>query len=140
MFGGAGRRPSPRCAESWLEFCPKYLKISRTEADRTIKLLEEFGPTYFEMRGALAKKTPESPEQESLRRQIDALCHETVLMERIGKLDRCGQTLVAEFEKVGRDKNLGEMASYFSDAICRVLDGLMRVVEESKAVENCTRP
>jgi hypothetical protein len=38
-----------RCAETWLEFCPKYLKISKTEADRTIKLLEEFGPAYFEL-------------------------------------------------------------------------------------------
>lgn len=33
-----------QCAETWLEFCPKYLKMSKPEADRTIKLLEEFAP------------------------------------------------------------------------------------------------
>src|SRR3974390_1997395 len=34
---------------TWKEFCPKYLKISRSEADRTIQLWEEFGPAYFEV-------------------------------------------------------------------------------------------
>ena len=48
-----------RCTETWLEFCPKYLKISRTEADRTIKLLEEFGPTYFEL-SQLTRVSPET--------------------------------------------------------------------------------
>jgi len=38
-----------RCTEKWEDFCPKYLKMSRVEADRTIRLLEEFGPTYFEL-------------------------------------------------------------------------------------------
>ena len=38
-----------RCTEKWDDFCPKYLDISRSEADRTIKLLEEFGPAYFEL-------------------------------------------------------------------------------------------
>src|SRR5215469_129211 len=38
-----------RCSETCLDFCPKYLKMSKTEADRTIKLLEEFGPAYFEL-------------------------------------------------------------------------------------------
>jgi hypothetical protein len=34
---------------TWEQFCPKYLKISRAEADRTIRLWEEFGAGYFEM-------------------------------------------------------------------------------------------
>jgi len=38
-----------RCSEKWEDFCAKYLKMSRAEADRTIKLLQEFGPTYFEL-------------------------------------------------------------------------------------------
>lgn len=38
-----------RCSEKWEDFCPKYLKMSRVEADRTIRLLEEFGPAYFEL-------------------------------------------------------------------------------------------
>lgn len=48
-----------RCAESWLAFCPKYLKMSKTEADRTIKLLEEFGPAYFEL-SQLTRISPET--------------------------------------------------------------------------------
>jgi hypothetical protein len=38
-----------RCCEKWDDFCPKYLKMSRGEADRTVRLLEEFGPAYFEL-------------------------------------------------------------------------------------------
>jgi hypothetical protein len=34
---------------TWESFCPKYLKISRAEADKTIRLWEEFGSAYFEM-------------------------------------------------------------------------------------------
>jgi hypothetical protein len=34
---------------TWEGFCPKHLKISRAEADRTIRLWEEFGSAYFEM-------------------------------------------------------------------------------------------
>jgi hypothetical protein len=38
-----------RCCEKWEDFCPQYLKMSRAEADRIIRLIEEFGPTYFEL-------------------------------------------------------------------------------------------
>ena len=36
------------CCPRWEEFCPKYLHISRTEADRTIRLLDEKS-IYFKM-------------------------------------------------------------------------------------------
>ncbi len=38
-----------QCCEKWEDFCPQYLKMSRAEADRMIRLLEEFGPAYFEL-------------------------------------------------------------------------------------------
>lgn len=38
-----------RCCEKWDDFCPGYLNMSRAEADRTIRLLEEFGPAYFQL-------------------------------------------------------------------------------------------
>lgn len=47
------------CTEKWEDFCPKYLKMSRAEADRTIKILEEFGPTYFEL-SQLTRVSPET--------------------------------------------------------------------------------
>jgi len=37
------------CCEKWDDFCPKYLNVSRGEADRIIRLLDEFGPVYFEV-------------------------------------------------------------------------------------------
>jgi hypothetical protein len=48
-----------RCTEKWEDFCPKYLKMSRVEADRTIRLVEEFGPTYFEL-SQLTRVSPET--------------------------------------------------------------------------------
>jgi len=33
---------------TWKEFCPRHLKMSRTQADELVGLLEEFGPDYFE--------------------------------------------------------------------------------------------
>jgi hypothetical protein len=46
-------------AGSWDEFCRKYLGMSKTNANRIIHQLEEFGPEYFE----LAQLTRISPEQ-----------------------------------------------------------------------------
>jgi hypothetical protein len=36
-------------AADWREFTPKYLQMSHDSADRIIRNLEEFGPTYFEV-------------------------------------------------------------------------------------------
>jgi hypothetical protein len=38
-----------QCCQRWEDFCPKYLQMSRVEADRIIGRLEEFGPAYFEL-------------------------------------------------------------------------------------------
>jgi hypothetical protein len=46
-------------APTWEQFCPEFLKISRVEVDRTIKLLEEFGATYFEL-SQLTRVSPET--------------------------------------------------------------------------------
>jgi hypothetical protein len=48
----------PRAAD-WDEFCGKFLGVSRTQANRLIRYLEEFGPGYFE----LAQLTHISPAQ-----------------------------------------------------------------------------
>src|SRR3954451_14548456 len=36
-----------RVANNWDEFCPRYLGLSRANADRIIQRLEEFGADYF---------------------------------------------------------------------------------------------
>ena len=163
-----------RCTETWLEFCPKYLNISRTEADRTIKLLEEFGPTYFElsqltrvspetyraiapaiedgalhfngeviplnagnsrkvaaavaeMRSALPKK---SPEERSLMRQIDQICEEANLGERLFKVEKCAMAVITEFEKIAGNESLGASRMFLENAVARVCAELNRLAVE----------
>lgn len=48
-----------RLTETWDDFCRGYLRISKTEADRTIRLLEEFGPAYFDV-SQLTRISPET--------------------------------------------------------------------------------
>jgi hypothetical protein len=43
---------------TWDEFCPQRLGISRSQADKTIRLLEEFGEPYFHLSG-LVRIPPE---------------------------------------------------------------------------------
>jgi hypothetical protein len=37
------------CSPHWRDFCSRYLKMSQTQVDQLIRLLDEFGPGYFEM-------------------------------------------------------------------------------------------
>jgi hypothetical protein len=48
-----------RVAEHWSDFCPQYLRMSASQADRTIKLWEEFGAGYFEV-AQLTRVSPET--------------------------------------------------------------------------------
>jgi hypothetical protein len=43
---------------SWEEFCRKHVGVSRSAAEKTISLLNEFGPQYFEL-SAVVRMTPE---------------------------------------------------------------------------------
>jgi len=38
-----------QCAPNWDSFCDRFLKMCRSEADKFIRLWEEFGPGYFEL-------------------------------------------------------------------------------------------
>lgn len=44
-------------AKTWNEFCEIRLKMTRTHANRLIKLLEEFGPAYFQISHATRVST-----------------------------------------------------------------------------------
>jgi hypothetical protein len=48
-----------RCTPLWEDFCPNYLKMSRAEADKIIRLWEEFGAGYFEV-AQLTRISPET--------------------------------------------------------------------------------
>jgi hypothetical protein len=47
-----------KCAANWREFCTRYLKMSGSEADKIIRLWEEFGANYFEL-AQLMRISPE---------------------------------------------------------------------------------
>jgi hypothetical protein len=42
-----------KCCDKWDDFCSNFLNMCRAEADRIIRLLEEFGPAYFEVSQAI---------------------------------------------------------------------------------------
>ena len=44
---------------SWEEFCPRYLDISKAEANRIIRRFEEFGQSYFDV-ARIVRISPES--------------------------------------------------------------------------------
>jgi hypothetical protein len=44
---------------NWDEFCPRYLDISKTEANRIIRRFEEFGESYFDL-SRIVRISPES--------------------------------------------------------------------------------
>jgi hypothetical protein len=48
-----------RCTPNWEDFCPNYLKMSRSEADKIIRLWEEFGAGYFDV-AQLTRISPET--------------------------------------------------------------------------------
>ncbi len=44
---------------NWAQFCPQYLDISKTDADRIINRFEEFGQSYFDL-SRVVRISPES--------------------------------------------------------------------------------
>jgi hypothetical protein len=46
-------------AQDWEEFCSQHLHISKTNANRIIRYLDEFGPTYFDV-AQLTRISPEA--------------------------------------------------------------------------------
>jgi len=46
------------CCANWKDFCPQYLRISGTQADRIIRLWQQYGPGFFEL-SQLVRVSPE---------------------------------------------------------------------------------
>jgi len=149
------------CALTWEDFCRGHLKISKPEADRTIRLFDEFGPDYFDL-SALTRISPETyraiapvvkdgaihfngeaialkPENSrkvsaavaELRRTIQFLGRNLRIQERIVELDKRCTALVAEFEEIARDEALLEARMLFNSALSRARDELVRVAIEN---------
>ena len=48
--------------EHWSDFCTRYLNMTKQNADRIIRLLEEFGPGYFQL-SQITRISPETYRQ-----------------------------------------------------------------------------
>ena len=150
-----------RCTKKWDDFCPKYLKMSRVEADRTIKLWEDLGPAYFELSqltrispqtfravapsiqdGALlyngetiALTTENSSKVAAavaeLRRSLPKKSPDMNLERRIAKLEKSCAAVVAEFETISSDRGIGAARTRLESALARVRAELGRVAKEN---------
>ena len=131
------------------------------EADRTIHLLDEFGPDYFDL-SALTRISPETyraiapavkdgelhlngeaiplkPENSlkvsaavaETRRTIQVLGRNLSVTDRIVELDKRCTAIVAEFRKIARDEALLEARLLFNSTLSRTRDELVRVELEN---------
>jgi len=104
-----------QCCEKWEDFCPAYLKMSRAEADRTIRLLDEFGPAYFQ----LSQLTRISPE--AFRTIAPAVCD--------GVLHHNGETIELNGEN---SRRVAAAVAEMRSAMPKKSPGLNRLVRELK--------
>jgi hypothetical protein len=149
-----------RCATSWREFCPKYLKISQVEADRTIKLLEEFGAEYFDLsqltrispdtyraiapsvkdgalhvNGEAIALIPENSRKVSaviaeLRQAAGLGLRGLLLQNRIAELNKRCTDIIAEFQELARTQSQSEHRVLFTSALVRTHQELRRIARE----------
>lgn len=145
---------------SWDQFCPKYLKISRAEADRTIRLWEEFGSAYFEM-AQLTRISPETYRAiapavkdgalhvdgeaielnaENSRKVAAAVSHlrraipgRAASRNPIEDLNRRSIALVQEFEAIVRKEREGENWPQLVAALQLLRSELTRIAAENGA-------
>ena len=146
-----------RFARSWEEFCPTHLNMCRKEADRTISLLDEFGPDYFDI-SALTRISPETyraiapavkdgalhfkgeaiplkPENSrkvsaavsELRQSLQYFGRNLRIQERIVQLDKRCTAIVEEFVEIGCNDALAEARLLFNSLLIRVREELTRV-------------
>ena len=150
-----------RCTGKWDDFCPKYLKISRVEADRTIKLWEEFGPAYFEL-SQLTRVSPQTfraiaPSIQDgalryngetielnaentrkvaaaiadLRRSMPKKSSNMELKDRIAKLEKACAALITEFDKISSDPGIATARKQFQSALTSARAELGRLARDN---------
>jgi hypothetical protein len=145
-----------RIIRLWEEFGPAYFELSQltrisAETYRAIAPNIGEGVLYFngeaidltadnsrkvaaavaEMRSALPKR---SPEEESLVQQINQICQETNLQQRLFKLEKCCIRIVSEFEQIASHESLGASRMFLNSALSRVRGELDRVALENGAL------
>jgi hypothetical protein len=145
------------CTSSWREFCTEFLNISGAEADRYIRLYQEFGAPYFEMaqlirisaptfrliepslkngalhhRGEVIELRPENCREVAtavaeIRSASRKPIRPLTIHDRIQSLDRRCTTLLAEFEDLSHQRTRGEDRLQFASLLTRMRSALAQL-------------
>ena len=109
------------CAATWREFCPKYLKISGSEADKIIRLWEEFGASYFEL-AQLMRISPESYRAIEPAVKDGALVHDGETIEFDAENSGRLMAAVAELRGAGEAKKPAKKSPPYRETHERLAD------------------
>ena len=143
------------CTLHWEEFCRKYLKMSRAEADKIIRLWEEFGAGYFEVAQltrisaqtyrAIAPSVKEGALQfngetieltaENSRKvaaAVAGLRQPKQMQERLASLDKNCARLIAEIEAIAAEELSREHVALFRSILSRTHSALLRARSEDE--------
>ena len=126
-----------RCISDWKEFCPKYLKMSSSHADRIIRLLEEFGPGYFEML-QLTRISPETYRELAPTIQNGALLVDGEAIELNPGNARKVATAIAEMRKPSQKRKPARLETHERlEQIDRRCTAIVADLEEISRKERC---
>ena len=141
------------CTPHWEEFCRKYLKMSRAEADKVIRLWEEFGAGYFEVAQltrisaqtyrAIAPSVKEgalefngetielnAENSRKVAAAVAGLRRPRQMHERLAKLDKICTRLIAEIEAIRSQELSDEHLALVGSILSRTHSALARMVSE----------
>ena len=116
-----------RCTEKWDDFCSRFLNLSRAEANRTIRLWEEFGAAYFEL-SQLTRVSPETFRAIAPAIQDGALHYQGEAIQLNSENSRRVAAVVAELRNA-LPKRVAESGSLLREVqgLCHEMDLTVRI-------------
>ncbi len=114
-------------SQSWKEFCPQYLGMTKQNADRIIRTLEQLGPEYFE----LAQLTRITPDQ---FRAIASSIHDQAVHlrgEAIALIPENSARLTAAVSELRRDAEPVEAPETTRPPVRERCDGAARLFDKA---------
>ena len=115
---------------SWEEFCSKRLGMSRRHVDRTLRLLDEFGPAYFHV-AQMAHVTPEEYRAIAPHVSADGVRLDGAVVALLP--ENSEQVSAAVAELLEREKPAKEKPSLSFDAMVKRCDALTDLSSASRA-------
>ncbi len=124
-------------APDWRDFCPRYLKMSASNADRIIRLLEEFGPGYFEV-AQLTRVSPETYREIQPAVKDGALHFEGEAIQLHPENARQVATAIAQMRKNPPKKAPRQLDTHEKLALIdRQCSAIIKQLEEISQKERC---